>query len=573
VDLAMDWQARVLSGEVLVGKMVRAAVERQVRDLERAGRGELAFRFDPEFGAKQARFCELLPHVDGPLRGEDFRAQGWQAWVIIVLFGWRDAHGNPRFRRAVLFMPKGNGKTFLAAALALLVLCTGGLGEKVFSAATAKEQARLSFQTARQMLALRPRIRDHFGLQVGRHAITQPATGGLFRPISSEARSIEGVIPSYILEDEIHAHATRELHDNLRSAAAKRPDSRMVVISTAGFDTADDAIGHEVYRYARQILEGEVQDDSQFAFLMEADRPDDDALAIQAAWKPETWRQANLNLGVSVDPVEVANEANEARQSPQKRASFFVKRLGWWSGEARAYFELEAWDRCADAPSPEQLAGVPCRLGLDLASKRAFACAARLFERTLPHRDPARAEAGETERHFYAYVTSFLHEEAANSEDLYRSWAQDRTIVVTPGNVTDYGFIRRCIEQWLAESPQVRELLSDPYESAHLAQEMGDLSVQFIEWPQRVPNLSPALKELGAAVLAGRFHHDGNRALRWMAGNVVAKEDANENVFPRKRGERFYIDGISAILNALGRSLVAVPESTSYLEEEELLVL
>lgn len=569
----MDWQARVLSGEEHVGKLIRAAVERQVRDLERAARGELHFRFDAEFGAKQARFCELLPHVDGPLRDQNFRCGPWQAWSIIVLFGWVAPDGTPRFRRATWFMPKGNGKTFLAASLALLVLCTGGQGEKVFSAATAKEQARLSFQTASQMLRLRPRVRDHFGLQVNRHAITQPATGGLFRPISKEARSIEGVIPSYVLEDEIHAHPTRELHDNLRSAAAKRPDSRTVVISTAGFDTSDDAIGYEVYCYARQILEGEVQDDSQFAFLMEADRPEDEALALQAAWKPETWRQANLNYGVSVDPVEVANEANEARQSPQKRASFFVKRLGWWSGEAQAFFDIETWDRCADAPPPEQLAGVACRIGLDLASKRAFACAARLFDRELPHRDPARAEAGETERHFYAYVTSFLHEEAARSEDLYRSWAQEGMIVVTPGNVTDYGFIQKRLEGWLAAHPQIGKIISDPYELEQLRQKLGLAPDVVVEWPQRAQYLSPALKELGAATLSGRFHHDGNRALRWMAGNVVAKEDAAENVLPRKRGEKFYIDGISAILNALGYTLGTEPEEGSYLDEEELLVL
>lgn len=545
-----------MAGEFPCGRLFRAAVARQRADVERAGSEGFPFVFDAEAGARVARFCELLPHVEGPLAGECVTLEPWQVWAIVVSHGWFTVEEprRPRFRRIVLFLPKGNGKTFLAAALALFVLALGGKGEKVVSAATTRDQARLSFDTARNMLIRAPRVRDHFGLLVGQHAITQPATGGVYKPLSAEANSLEGLIPSYVLLDEIHAHRTRDVYDNLRSAAAKRPDTRTVIISTSGFDT--DGIGYEVYTYARQILEAEVRDESQFALLIEADTGAD-------PWDPATWRMANPNLGVSIDPVETASEANEARHVTSKRVSFFAKRLGWWSSGRSAFFDLERWDSLADhGLTLDQFRHDPCFLGLDLASSRAFACLAAVFYRDLPHRNPERAATNERERHFYVFVESFLHERAVRDNDAFTSWAADRQITVTPGETTDYGFILRRIRA-LLDGWKVAEIVSDPYEAKQLMQLLGELRVPFVEWPQRVPNLSPPMKDLAAAILDGRIHHPGNRALRWMVGNVTAKLDANENVFPRKERADLYIDGVSAALNALGRIAIAKPPAAS----------
>jgi phage terminase large subunit-like protein len=565
VAIAAAWEQSVLDGTFPCGKRVRLAVKRQRRDLERVGSDGFPYIFDAELGARAVRFLELLPHVEGPKADQLIVLEPWQVWAVVVLFGWRTRDGQPRFRRGTFFMPKGQGKTFLGAGMALYVLANGGKGEKVYSAATAKDQARLSFETGRQMLNRAPQLRDRCGLVVGQHAITQPSTGGLFQPVSSEARSLEGKIPSYILEDEIHAHPTREVHDNLRSSAAKRPDSRMVIISTAGFDTSEQSIGYEVYSYAKQILEGEVEDDSQFALLIEADETDD-------PWAPETWRKANPNLGVSIDALEVANEANEARQIPAKRKSFFTKRLGWWVSGRSAYFDVETWDTCANAVPAGPARALPCYLGLDLASRRAFASLARVFVQHLPHRDPARAAAGETERHYHAYVDSFLHEEAVNASDTFKAWAKSGHIIATPGHTTDYGFILKRVRAYLS-AHRVVEIVSDPYEAAQLTQQLGEIDIPFVEYPQQVKYLSPAMQELHAAHVSGRLHHDGNKALRWMAGNVTAKLDANDNVFPRKEREDLYIDGISATLNAIGRAISSQPEGGSYLDHSDIVVL
>ena len=553
VAIADAWAKSVLDGSTNVGKLVRLAVERQQKDLARIGSPEFPYRFDAEVGAKVVRFLELLPHVEGPKAGELVVLEPWQVWAVIVLYSWvRTDTAYPRFRRGTFFMPKGNGKTFLAAGLALHTLATGGHGEKVLSAATAMKQARQSFDTARHMLLRAPALRDRLGLQVGQHAIIQPATGAAYRPLSSDAEGLEGIIPSFIIEDEIHAHPTRDVHDNLRSSGAKRPDSRLVVISTAGLDL--EGIGHEVYQYARDILQGRIQDNSQFALLVEADEGAD-------PFCEATWRQANPNYGVSIDPVEVENEALEAKQRSSKRRSFFTKRLGWWVDGSREWMKMSAWNACGDKNLRlEDFVGVPGFGGLDLASKIDVAAKALLFVRDLPKVCPDGAENCPdhqgVERHYYLFAESYLNEVRIEdgSNASYPGWAADGWIHSTPGNVTDFGIIKQDI---LDDCKQfdIKAVGSDPHNATQLTQELIAEGVEVVEVPQKVQHLSEPMKELEAAVLSGRFHHNANPVMEWMISNVMVREDANGNLFPNKKRSKGKIDGVSATLNALNRAL------------------
>jgi phage terminase large subunit-like protein len=547
--MASEYAESVLNGAAGAGTLVRLTVERQQRDLAAIGSPGFPYVFDVQVGAKVVRFLELLPHVEGPKAGEPVQLEPWQVWTVLVLYGWlRSDTGYPRFRRGTLFMPKGNGKTFLAAGLALHTLATGGKGEKVFSAATAMKQARQSFDTARQMLLRSPDLRAHFGLSVEQHAITQVATGGAYRPLSSDADSLEGIIPSFILEDEIHAHPTRDVHDNLRSSAAKRPDSRQIIISTAGLDL--EGIGHEVYDYARDILTGRVKDPSQFALLVEADEGAD-------PFCEATWRQANPNYGVSIDAVEIENEAREAQQRSSKRRSFFTKRLGWWVDGAREWMKITAWNACADPNlQPQQFKDDPCFVGLDLASKVDIAAKALLFVRDQPA--TSRDEQGNQrlERHYYLFVECYLNEARVEdgSNASYPGWAADGWLHVTPGTVTDFGVIKQGILND-GSKYEVQAVGVDPFNATQLTQELIAEGIQVVEVPQKTMHLSEPMKELEAAVLSGRFHHNANPVMAWMISNVMVKEDANGNLFPNKKRSKGKIDGVSATLNALNRAL------------------
>jgi len=310
------------------------------------------------------------------------------------------------------------------------------------------------------MLNLAPEVRDHFGLVVEQHQIVRPESGSRFKPISSEAE-LRGrrAFPRSSSRIEIHARKTRDLHDNLRSMAAKLPYSRQVVISTPGFDMSPQAIGYEVYCYARDILLGAIKDDSQFALLIEADRDLD-------PWAPETWRQANFNLGVSIDPVEVANEANEARQVPSKQPSFFTKRLGWWCQSASTWIEVAALEKCADlALKREQFSGGTGYIGVDLGRRSTSTAIVEVFCRT--------EEDGL--RHYYAFTKAYLAEESKtlrDGNDTLRVWADEGWLQLTPGQAMEIGIVHDDIVEALERNPGA-EVCLDPWGAVGLVQSLA----------------------------------------------------------------------------------------------------
>ena len=542
--IAEQFQASVMDGSFPCGRLLRSAVERQLADLKRGP--EFAYVFDAEAGSRVCRFVELLPHVEGPenLVGTKIQLQPWQVWAIVVSFGWVSRVSRcPRFRRITLFMPKGQGKTLLCAAIAVYVLATDKGASTVLSAASARDQARQAFDAARNMLLRSPDLCERFGLVVEEHAIKRPGTGAKYMPISAEARTAEGKLPRLVVEDEIHAHPKRDLHDNLRSMSAKRPDSQTLVISTAGFDMSPDAIGYEVYGYARDILTGRLTDESQFALLLEAD-PEDDP------WSPATWRKANPNLGVSIDPVEVENEANEAKQRPAKQPSFLTKRLGRWVKAASYWIHPGAWDKCHDPElRREDFDGRAAFIGLDLSITNDLTAKALVF---VTMREDGR-------RGYSVFCDSYLPNESATlggGNDALRVWASEGWLKLTTGHSMDSQLVSADIEQDLDRHPG-SELCYDPWHAAAFIQPFDNAGAQCVKIRPTYQSISEPMKELESAILDGRLRHDGNPVLAWAMGNVQARTDDRGNMCPTKDNDSQKIDPAAALITAFARAYIA----------------
>lgn len=555
VAIARRFEDDVLAGRIDVGRLFRLAIERQRRDEGRVGERSFPFVFDADRGAKVCRFIEsFLVHVEGAedLVGTPLILADFQVWMLVVAFGWiQPGTKRPRFRRIVMFCPKGTGKSTLSGALAAYVLCTDKGASTIVSAATSRDQARLIFDFARRMLINAPMLTERFGVVVEEHAVKRPKTGATFKPISAEARTVEGKLPRLILEDEIHVHRDRELHDNLRSMQAKRPDSVMVTISTAGNDTT--GIGYEVYQYAHGVLTGEKDDDSQFVLLIEADRKRPDGSDADP-FAEATIRQANPAFGISIDPVEVMNEANEARQSPNKRQSFEVKRLGWWAHAAMPWMNMEAWDACADPElRRDDFQGEACWVGLDLANVSDLACKALVF--------PRGRDDGQTE--YVIFCDSYLNEAAilAAPHVDYPRWAEEGHIIKTPGNATD---LDRVEEDVVAdtEAHSVQEVGADPTEARMLLGHLEERGVQTVAVKTTFQDMNDPMKALLRLTLEGLVRHDGNPVLRWCMGNVEAAERGQQirPVKPKNAPQK-KIDGAVAVINAMSRAVSGESEA------------
>lgn len=548
----------VLTGRLPACSYVKAACARQRNDLARL-KDHPIYVWDPERGARVCRFLERLPHVKGPKANakERLKLEPWQCFIVMTAFGWRRRDtGGRRFKRVYIEVPRGNGKSALSSGIGLYCMAADGeQGADVYSAATTREQSKVVWDTARQMMQKAPDFATTLGVQLSQHSIYKLRTHSSFKALSREANNQDGLNVHAAIIDELHAHKNRETYDVIETATAKRSSSLIWVITTAGTDTS--GICYEVRGYVRKILEG-LEDDAQFGIIYTLDEGD--------AWDdPASWVKANPNWGVSVIPDTFSALAFKAMQTPSAQSNFQTKHLNVWTNADRAAFDLRAWDKCHDTDfKPEDFAGLECFVGLDLASKVDLAAKARIW-RKVRQPDPAPESADVTTEaappkpiiHYYLTVDSFLPEAAIGDQRnaSYAGWEIEGWLKTTPGDVLDFGAVKEAVQQD-ARDYAVREIAFDPWQATQLAQELTAEGLAMVEVRPSVQNFSAPMKELDALMREGRLHHDGNPVLRWMVSNVTAKEDFAGNIYPRKEKPENKIDGVVATLMALNRALV-----------------
>jgi phage terminase large subunit-like protein len=534
VAMALDYARQVASGKIAACLYVRQACERQLRDLKLKN---WPYRFDREAAERICRFAELLPHIKGPNAGQRIRLAPWQAFVLSTSFGWicRDTHKR-RFRRVYIEVPRGNGKTTMSDAPALYMLAADGEGgAEVYSAARTRDQAKIAFWTAQQMARKSPDFLDSLGVEVLAHRIVQSRSASYFEAVSADADSLEGKNVHFGLIDEFHAHRRRDVYDAIETGAGKRDQSMLWAITTAGSDKT--GICYEQRAYVLNILKRTVEDENYFGIVYTIDEGDD--------WTTEeTWRKANPNFAVSVEPEHIAMQCRKAMQSPASQASFLTKHLNVWIQTDQALFDMRAWERCADKSlSLQMFEGEPCIVAVDLASKTDMAAVVLLFER-----------AGRFVPFGRFYLPEAAVDDARNAS--YRGWALQGRLILTPGDVIDFAQIEADLLE-ISRRFRLREVAYDPWQATQLATRLQQQGAIAIEFRQTVANFSEPTKELDALMRSGKIAHDGDPVLSWMIGNVVGHYDAKENVYPRKERPENKIDGAIALIMALGRHMVS----------------
>jgi len=591
---ALRYIEDVLDGTIPACQLVKNACRRQLRDLDKYKGDDSPFIFDEKKAAgRVCRFIELLPHVKGPKAKLDANGkpecivlEGWQCFILTTVFGWRRRDtGGRRFRRVYIEVPRGNAKSTISSAVGVYGLTSDGeMGAEIYSAATTRDQAKIVFGDARTMLLRKDDFRVKLGVAVNTHALIQIDTNSQFIPLSREAKSLDGKNVHIAIIDELHAHPTREVYDVIETATGKRYASLLWAITTAGSDSS--GICYEVRTYCVKVLEGTIEDDSQFAVIYTIDDGDD--------WTQEaTWRKANPNWGVSVMPDVIASLARKAMQLPSAQSNFKTKHLNVWVNADLAWMDMRSWDACADTKlSIDDFIGEESFGSLDLATKTDLVARATVFKRHVPTgKDPKLCsrcgldydahpmEATDEgtcaverfrpnlarEPHYYGFLTCYLPEVALTDgrNSQYQGWEIEGRIITNPGEVIDFGLVEQDI---LNEHARLnyREFAYDPWQATQLAQNCTAAGVTMVEIRQTVAMMSAPMKEFAALILSRRFHHDGNPLFRWMMSNVVAHLDAKDNTYPRKQRPENKIDGPVAMIMCLARAMVYAQEEEPY---------
>ncbi len=536
---ARKYEEGVLSGKIPACTYVKQAIRRQRDDLKRWSKADSPFYFDQAEGNRVCKFVELLPHTKGALRGQKIKLEPWQCWVLTTIFGWRRRSDNRRrFGRVYIEVPRGNGKSALSSAVALYcLLADREPGAEVYSFATTRDQAGIVFGDAKQMAMMCEPLQKKFGLEVLAKALFVPSTNSTFQAKSAEGSTLDGLNTHFACIDELHAHKTRAVYDVVETSIGKRLNPILWVITTAGFDTA--GICYEVRTMVREVLARTVEDETQFGIIYTIDEGDD--------WKTEAALiKANPNWGVSVMPKMVLPLQLKAITLASAANNFKTKHLDVWCQAGAAWMDMTAWAKGERTVDLDDFEGRPCVIGLDLGAKNDLTAKVYVF----------KTEGEDGRPRYQVFSRLYLPQTAIDKGTVsqYSGWADTSVIQVTGGAMTDLTRIEEELREDLSRF-DVQAIAYDPWQATQLANDLSEDGAPMVEYRNTVQNVSEPMKWLEALVQDGRLDHDGNPCMTWMMGNVVAKVDAKDNIFPRKERYESKIDGPVALIYALAMYL------------------
>lgn len=543
VNAANRYARDVVAGKVVAGAYVRKACARHLDDMRASKAKTYPFYFDAQAAERACAFIELLPHTKGKWARDAQRLKlaPWQCFLVAVLFGWmRRKNGLRRFRELYAEIPRKNGKSQLGAGIGLyMFIADSEYGAEIYSGATTEKQAWEVFGPARQMMQRTPGLINAAGVEVWAKALAIPADGSKFEPVIGKPG--DGSSPSCALIDEFHEHDTPDLIDTMQTGMGAREQPLTAIITTAGYNLGGPCF--DKHTEAKRMLDGLIENDELFAIIFSIDDGDDWA-------SPDALKKANPNYGVSLDEDYLLAQQRRALMNPIEQTRFKTKHLNVWCSARNAWMNMQQWQLCADPQlTIDEFAGDPCWLILDLASKNDICAFVALFQRFI---------AGQM--HYYAFGRYYLPEdaieEAKQNQALYRKWIAQGYLIETEGAEIDFDVIREDVKPF-ASRFAVQEIAYDPWRATQLAHQLMKDGATVVEYRQTVQNMSPPMKEVMAAVKSGRFHHDDNPVLNWMISNVTAKEDAKENIYPRKDKPEMKIDGPVALIMGVGRCMAS----------------
>ena len=547
----------VQSGRLVVGRLVRQAVERHLHDLQH--------RRDCWFDTEEANFAisfiECLRQSKGEWAGKPLHLEPWEAFLVASIFGWKRTDGTRRFRTAYVEVARKNGKSTAAAAIGIkLFFADNEQGAEVYTAATKREQAKIVHEEAKRMVQASPALSSV--VQIYRDNLLLERTRSRYQPLGKDANTLDGLNLHAAIVDEIHAHPTRELWDVLETATGSRRQPLLLGITTAGEGNSRESICWELRAYSQKVLEGLVDDPSWFAFVAALDeaRYDPDGQQISPAddWTDEAnWIKANPNLHVTVKLDDLRRKFKKAIETPAAQANFKRKHLNMWVESHAAWLPMGLWDACAGGEQwygpqgllpaiSERYRGEPCWVGGDLSSVDDLTALVFAFRRgdgvdVIPCCWCPRDNA------------------VGRSRDRrvpYLAWSTAGEIMLTEGNSVDYQAVRALLNRARGEwGWDVREVAFDPHNARYLQSMLIEDGFKVTDHRQGFISMNDPIKQTQRLILERQLRHGGHRPLAWCVANIVAKTDQAGNIRFDKELASEKIDIAVAMVMAVGRAV------------------
>jgi phage terminase large subunit-like protein len=549
------YAADVVAGRIPAGKWHKLACARHLRDRQREGTPEFPYRFDLAKAEKFFRFAELLRHYKGEWAGQPIRLEPWQKFITGSVIGWvHTGTGLRRFRTAFNEVPRKNGKTLLAAVVLLyLTFFDGEAGAEGYAIATKRDQAKIVFTDAKQ-LVISSGLKERIKVLVANMHRTD--TASKLEPLGADHDSTDGLNPAVVVGDEIHAMKDRGMLDVMETATGARRQPVIYLITTYGNDLVSP--WGDQHDYATKILEGVLTDESFFVFCAHAD-PEDDWTSL------ETARKANPNYGISVNPDDLMAKVTKAQGIPAAAATYKQKHLNLLVNNATPCLSMDGWRAGQSTQVSREefraaLKGQRCYAGIDLASKIDLCSLSLLFPPT-----PERPKTHVLQ--FLWTPKDTLKDRAHADRAPYPVWVDQGWLTAQDGTRIDHQAIRDVLA-WARGLFHIELIGFDPWHAdtliGQLVKEDGFAAEQVLEVPQTYAGMSSAETWFKGEVLAGNVDANGCPVTAWAISNTVEQTDGKGNIFFTKKKSRGRIDPVKSMSTAAALWKRHEPENREY---------
>lgn len=543
--------------------------------------------FDQSAADHAVNFIQALKHVSAEWNNKPFMLLPWQRKIIEELFGWLKPDGYRLYNTAYIEIPKKNGKSELAAAIALYLLFADNEAKaEIYGAAADRNQASIVFDVAAEMVRRSPALMKRCNIIDSVKRIVVYETRSFYRVLSKESKAKHGFNVHGVIFDELHEQTDRKLSDVLtKNTGDARRQPLFFFITTAGIDR--NSICWEYHEKARQLLNGNRIDPHFYAVIYGP--PDDEGEGWD--WeKEESWKKVNPSLGDIIPIDKVRDAFRVAKENAAEENLFKQLRLNIWVKQSLRWMKMVDWDKCGQTQvDVKALQGKPCYSGLDLSSSIDLTALSLVFPKRIGQKK--NEETGETTGEYaYDILMHFWIPEDSAAEKIvkdkvpYDNWERLGLIHFTPGNVIDYAFIRQTLRD-IRKEFNLRELAYDRFGATQLIQNLEEdgfivdpeeakknpyhTAPVVVPFGQGFISMNGTTKELMTLVKQERINHGGHKVLRWNADNMVVKVDPAGNIKPDKSKATQKIDGMVALIMGLDRAIKhAGDDETSIYETE-----
>ena len=518
----------VLNGKIVVGELIKLACYRFKDDLQRQD-----IYFNESVVDKAINFIGTLKHFMGKSSGKHFKLENWQQFIIANIVGWYWKDGNTRrFTSSYIEVSRKNGKTALAAALCLYYLIADGEdGAEVDLAANSKEQAKIAFEFCSSFSKqLDPKGKY---LKPYRDNVQFALNNSKLKVFAADDSKLDGFNASFGLIDEYHAAKNSKVRDVIKSSMGMRNNPHLCTITTAGFDKTLPC--YKLRSTSIEILNKLKTDDSMFIAIYSLDDKDD--------WTDkDNWVKCTPNLNVTVTSKYIKEQVQSAINNPSEEVGVKTKTLNLWCDVADVWLPESYIVKASKDIHLEDFRDCECYIGVDLSATSDLTAVSYLIEKD----------------NIYYFKTDYYLPESAlvdkPDRETYKLWKQQGLITITTGNVTDYDYITNDIVA-ASNILNIQKIGYDKWNATQWAIHATEIGLPLEEYPQTMGNFNRPTKELERLILSGNTVIDNNEITRWCFRNVELKSDYNGNVKPNKGIKSKKIDGVIAIIQALGMYL------------------